>query len=65
MNNSQPTPKKTRWIYFKQIFNSKFQASCVKAKIEDNWINGYEIPPWVEIRKIKNDRYVVRYTYDE
>ncbi|CAM3990952.1 hypothetical protein [Alkalicoccus chagannorensis] len=54
-----------RWIYFKQIFSSKFQASCTKAKIEDNWGGGYEVGPSVEIRRLKNDRYVVRYTYDE
>ncbi|MFA9557259.1 hypothetical protein ACERII_08155 [Evansella sp. AB-rgal1] len=65
MNPSESLPNKTRWIYFKQIFNSKFQASCLKAKIEDNWENGYEIGPWVEVRKLSNDRYVVRYTYDE
>ncbi|ADU30958.1 hypothetical protein [Evansella cellulosilytica] len=66
MNPSeQPLPKKIRWIYFKQVFDSKFQANCLKAKIEDNWVNGYEIGPWVEIRKLKNNRYVVRYTYDE
>ncbi|MBB5172271.1 hypothetical protein [Texcoconibacillus texcoconensis] len=56
---------KTHWIYFRQIFDSKFQASCLKAKIEENWHNGYELPPWVEIRKLKDERYVVRYTFDE
>ncbi|MGO4889390.1 hypothetical protein ACJ2A9_16700 [Anaerobacillus sp. MEB173] len=54
-----------RWVYWKQIFHSKFQANCIKAKIEDNWINGYELPPLVEIRKLKEDKYIVRYTYDE
>jgi len=57
--------QKPRWIYWKKIFTSKFQASCLKAKIEDNWINGYEVGPLVEVRKLTNDRYVVRYTYDE
>ena len=57
--------KKTRWIYWKQIFKSKFQASCLKAKLEENWYNGYETPPWVEIRKLAEEKYVVRYTYDE
>ncbi|WP_035186395.1 hypothetical protein [Alteribacter aurantiacus] len=57
--------KRTRWVYLKQIFTSKFQAGCLKAKLEENWQNGYEIPPWVEIRKLRDDRYVVRYTYDE
>ncbi|PYZ99152.1 hypothetical protein CR205_04055 [Alteribacter lacisalsi] len=57
--------KTTRWIYFKEIFTSKFQAGCLKAKLEDNWHNGYENPPWVEIRKRKDNRYVVRYTFDE
>ncbi|WP_245747544.1 hypothetical protein [Anaerobacillus alkalidiazotrophicus] len=57
--------KKTHWIYWKQIFSSKFQASCTKAKIEENWRNGYEIPPWVEIRKLADEKYIVRYTYDE
>ncbi len=54
-----------RWIYYKKIFQSKFQAGCLKAKIEDNWANGYEIGPSVEIRKLKTNKYVVRYTYDE
>lgn len=65
MQCPQPVIKKPRWIYLKQIFTSKFQADCLKAKIEDNWINGYEIGPCVEIRKLKDNRYVVRYTYDE
>ena len=57
--------KITRWIYWKQIFQSKFQASCLKAKLEDNWHNGYEMPPWVEIRQLAKEKYVVRYTFDE
>lgn len=65
MNSEKQGSNKIRWIYVKQIFQTKFQASCVKAKIEDNWINGYEIGPTVEIRKLKGDRYVLRYTYDE
>ncbi|TSB46693.1 hypothetical protein [Alkalicoccobacillus porphyridii] len=60
MNSKLP-----RWIYYKQIFSSKFQAGCLKAKIEDNWHNGYEVGPLVEIKKLKSNRYVVRYTYDE
>ncbi|MDQ0205615.1 hypothetical protein [Alkalicoccobacillus murimartini] len=55
----------TRWIYYKQVFYSKFQAGCLKAKLEDNWDNGYEVGPLVEIKKLKSNRYVVRYTYDE
>ncbi|WP_193550812.1 hypothetical protein [Salicibibacter kimchii] len=54
-----------RWIYWKQTFRSKFQAGCVKAKLEDNWHNGYEVCPLVEIIKLKNEKYVVRFTYDE
>lgn len=65
MSNHKEYRHKTRWIYLKRIFQTKFQASCVKAKIEDNWANGYEIGPTVEIRKLKGDRYVLRYTYDE
>ncbi|EZH67023.1 MULTISPECIES: hypothetical protein [Geomicrobium] len=53
------------WIYFKQTFRSKFQAGCIKAKLEDNWQNGYEVGPLVEIIRLRNDKYVVRYTYDE
>ncbi len=56
--------KKIRWIYWKDIFKTKFQASCMKAKLEENWRGGYEIGPWVEIRKLQENRYVVRYTYD-
>lgn len=54
-----------KWIYYKKIFRSKFQAGCVKAKIEDNWKNGYEVGPVVEIKKLKSNKYIVRYTYDE
>ncbi|UOE93121.1 hypothetical protein [Alkalihalobacillus sp. LMS39] len=57
--------QKPRWIYWKQTFHSKFQAGCLKAKLEDNWQNGYEIGPCVEIKKLKSDKYVVRYTWDE
>lgn len=54
-----------RWIYYKQVFYSKFQAGCLKAKIEDNWHNGYEVGALVEVKKLKSNKYVVRYTYDE
>ncbi|SDI53874.1 hypothetical protein [Natribacillus halophilus] len=54
-----------RWIYWKQTFRSKFQAGCVKAKLEDNWHNGYELSPLVEVIQLKNEKYVVRFTYDE
>ncbi|GAE33480.1 hypothetical protein [Halalkalibacter akibai] len=57
--------KVPKWIYYKQVFRSKFQAGCIKAKIEDNWTNGYEIGPLVEIKRLRTDKYVVRYTYDE
>ncbi|PSL50888.1 hypothetical protein B0H94_102165 [Salsuginibacillus halophilus] len=57
--------QKPRWIYWKQTFRSKFQAGCVKAKLEDNWSGGYELAPCVEIRRLKSDKYIVRYTYDE
>lgn len=57
--------RKKRWIYINQTFISKFQAGCLKAKIEDNWLNGYEIGPVVEVVQLKNEKYAVRYTYDE
>ncbi|GEL08148.1 hypothetical protein [Salisediminibacterium halotolerans] len=57
--------RQPRWIYWKEIFRTKFQANCQKTKIEDNWIGGYEIGPSVEIRKLKSDKYIIRYTYDE
>ena len=41
---------KPRWIYWKKTFHSKFQAGCLKAKLEENWHNGYELGPLVEIR---------------
>ncbi|ALA51086.1 hypothetical protein CAY60_007925 [Shouchella clausii] len=57
--------RKPHWVYYKEIFRSKFQAGCVKAKLEDNWQNGYEIGPLVEVKKLRSNKYVVRYTYDE
>ena len=63
--NTDAVVSMPKWIYYPRIFRTRFQASCVKAKIEDNWHNGDEIGPVVEIRKRKTDRYVVRYTYDE
>lgn len=57
--------KKKRWVYMNRTFVSKFQASCLKARIEDNWHNGYEIGPVVEIIQLKSGKYAVRYTYDE
>lgn len=57
--------QRPRWIYWNQVFPSRFQAGCMKAKIEDNWMNGYETGPLVEIRKLNDRKYVVRYTFDE
>ncbi|GAK04519.1 hypothetical protein JCM19037_2943 [Geomicrobium sp. JCM 19037] len=54
-----------RWIYWKETYHTKFQASCIKAKLEDNWHGGYEVGPLVEVIRLKNKKYVVRYTYDE
>ncbi|WP_100406830.1 hypothetical protein [Bacillus solitudinis] len=54
-----------RWIYYRKTFRSKFQAGCIKAKLEDNWQAGYENGPLVEIKKLRTDKYIVRYTYDE
>lgn len=56
---------KPRWVYYKDVFRSKFQAGCLKAKLEDNWHHGYEVGPLVEVKRLKTNRYVVRYTYDE
>ncbi|WP_054710773.1 hypothetical protein [Bacillus sp. JCM 19041] len=56
---------KPHWVYYKEVFRSKFQAGCLKAKLEDNWQRGYEIGPLVEVRRLKTNKYVVRYTYDE
>nr|WP_204465301.1 hypothetical protein [Shouchella xiaoxiensis] len=56
---------KPRWVYYKDVFRSKFQAGCLKAKLEDNWHHKYEVGPLVEVKRLKTNRYVVRYTYDE
>lgn len=57
--------KKPHWVYYREVFRSKFQAKCIQAKLEDNWQNGYEIGPLVEVKRLKTNKYIVRYTYDE
>ncbi|SDC10450.1 hypothetical protein [Shouchella lonarensis] len=57
--------RKPRWVYYKGVFRSQFQAGCMKARLEDNWQQGYEPGPFIEVRKLRTDKYVIRYTYDE
>lgn len=53
-----------KWIYWSRLFESKFQAGCLVARMkEDWWVYGYESPQQVEIVKLKNGKYGVRYIW--
>jgi hypothetical protein len=53
-----------KWIYLPKLYDSKFQAKCLVARIkEDLWFYGYESPSEVEIFQTKEGRYGVRYSW--
>ena len=51
-----------KWIYWLKLYETKFQASCLAKRMEeDPWIYGYEQPREVEIFRSKKGRYGVRF----
>lgn len=52
------------WIYWAELFDSKFQAGCLKTRMEqDWWVIGYESPDLVQVVQLKNGKYSVRFTW--
>jgi len=50
------------WIYWGRLYNTKFQASCLAKRMEEDWwIYGYECPQSVEIFCSRKGRYGVKY----
>lgn len=54
-----------KWIYYSKLFDSKFQASCLAKRIEEDWgwVYGYANPSEVEIFRVKTGKYGVRFTW--
>lgn len=53
------------WVYWGRLYNTKFQASCIQKRIEqDAWMYGYQDPSEVEIFRSRKGRYGVRFTSD-
>ncbi|GBF75513.1 hypothetical protein PA598K_03926 [Paenibacillus sp. 598K] len=51
-----------RWIYWGRLYESKFQASCLVERMENDWwLYGYHSPREVEIFRSRRGRYGVRY----
>jgi len=51
------------WIYWLKLYNSRFQADCLKTRIqEDWWINGYDSPTIVEVFRSAKGKYGVRFS---
>ncbi|MFS8578486.1 MAG: hypothetical protein LOD88_00450 [Novibacillus thermophilus] len=52
------------WIYWAKLYESKFQARCLAARLrEDWWINGYDGPAEVEVFRSRKGRYGVKYMW--
>lgn len=50
------------WVYWIRLYESKFQASCVVQRMEnDYWMYGLDCPQDIEIFKSLKGRYGVRY----
>jgi len=50
------------WVYWGRLYNTKFQASCLAKRLEEDWwLFGAERPPAVEIFHSRKGRYGVRY----
>jgi hypothetical protein len=53
------------WIYWAKLYDTRFQARCLAARIqEDWWVYGYDSPADVEVFQSKRGRYGVRYLWD-
>ncbi|WP_156807422.1 hypothetical protein [Effusibacillus pohliae] len=49
------------WVYYGKLFDSKFQAGCLAARIRDDWwIQQYRAPRFVGIFQTKSGRYGVK-----
>ncbi len=60
----QEERQSNNWIYWGKLYESKFQAKCLVARIsEDWWVIGYDSPRYVEIFRSKKGRYGVRYMW--
>lgn len=54
------------WIYWVKLYDSKFQANCLRVRIEqDWWVRGYDSPTEVEVFQVKSGKYGVRYCWRE
>lgn len=54
-----------KWIYWATVFETKFQANCVKTRMEqDWWIREYDSPDLVEVFEMKSGKFGVRYIWD-
>ena len=52
-----------RWVYWSKLYDSKFQASCLAKRMEEDWwIYGYECPDHVEVFRSRRGRFGVRFT---
>lgn len=53
------------WIYWAKLYDTKFQANCLRVRIEqDWWIKGYESPNDVEVFKVKSGKFGVRFSWE-
>jgi len=51
-----------KWVYWVKLYNTKFQASCLAKRIEEDWwIYGYDCPREVAVFQSKKGRYGVKY----
>lgn len=50
------------WVYWIRLYESKFQASCVVQRMEnDYWMYNLDSPKEIEIFKSLKGRYGVKY----
>ncbi|MBA4603445.1 hypothetical protein [Thermoactinomyces mirandus] len=44
----------SKWVYWAKLYDSRFQANCLAARMqEDWWLYGYDSPEEVEIFRSK------------
>lgn len=54
-----------QWIYCAKLFNSRFQAHCLAARMqEDWWMYGYDSPDLVEVFRSRKGRFGVKYIWN-
>lgn len=54
----------TNWVYWLRLYETRFQARCLAARMEEDWwLYGYDSPDRVEVFRSRKGRFGVKYIW--